>query len=297
MKHSMKIFAALLCFVFVFSSCNKVKFESISDVKLQVTFGNTNATKADYELTKQTPSNYFVALKRVTLLGDEGTNDFEILNEDNLNSSLVFDFTDTETTHSLMQGTTVPDGNYSSVEIEIYYLQMKLNIATSAATEERNIRIYLSDDAETEGGLHQPGDMTQINNAGTEEGWLLGNGQSPDMTPMAPRTAAYTNDEDADGLGDGNIWFDFAGKPGNNYGPFGDTDFMNNDPHPIYYTTINFELIDNNGTEIILDFNVNECWQFEDRDLNGAFGAGDLSDTPYPTKWHMALPVMTVTLQ
>lgn len=287
----------ILAFFSSFSSCNKIEFQNISDVKLQVSFDGTNAAKTDYELSKQTPDDYYVALKRVTLLGDEETADFEIFNEDNLSSSFVFDFNDTETTHSLMQGTTVPDGDYSSVEIEIYYLQMNLNISTSTAIEKRNIRIYLSDDAETEDGLHQPGDMTQINDAGIEEGWLLGNGQSPDMTPMSPRVAAYTNDETGDGIGDGNIWFDFAGKPANNFGPFGDVSFMNTAPHPIYTTTINFELIDKNGTEIILDFNVNDCWQFEDKDPDGAFGASDLFSDPNPTAWHMALPIMTVTLE
>jgi len=298
MKNSKRLIVLLILTLFIsFTSCNKIEFQNISDVKLQVSFTDESADKTDYDMTKQTPDNYYVALKRVTLLGDEGTTDFEIFNEDNLSSSFVFDFNDTETTHSLMQGTTVPDGDYSSVEIEIYYLQMNLNISTSTAIEERNIRIYLSDDAETESGLHQPGDMTQIDNSGIEEGWLLGNGLSPDMTPMSPRSAAYSNDETGDGIGDGNTWFDFAGKPANDYGPFGDVNFMNTAPHPIYTAVINFELVDKNGTEIILDFNVNECWQFEDKDPDGAFGATDLFSDPNPTAWHMALPIMTVTLE
>ncbi len=289
----LSIFSVIILFMAV--SCKKTSFKEIKDVQLKVDFTTpTNASKID--MTKQTPDNYIVALKSVTLIGDEGTSDFEIFNESDLSSSFVFDFSDAETTHSLMQGTTVPDGNYSSVKVEIYYLQMKLNISASNGIEPRNIRIYLSDDAETEGGLHQPGDMTQINDAGTEEGWMLGNGQSPDMTPISPRSDAYTEDEGNDGLGDGNSWFDFAGKPANNFGPFGDVDFMNNAPHPIYSAVVNFDLTDNGGQNIILDFNVNNCWQFEDKDGNGAFGAGDL-DPDNPTKWNMALPVMTVTLE
>ncbi|RLD52702.1 MAG: hypothetical protein DRI94_02255 [Bacteroidetes bacterium] len=296
MKTVFKLGILLFSILLSFGACKKDSFKSIKDVKLKVDFTTpVNASKID--MTKQTPDNYFVALKSVTLKGDEDTPDFEIFNESDLSSSFVFDFSDTETTHSLMQGTTVPDGEYSSVKIEIYYLQMKLNISASSGIEQRNIRIYLSDDAETESGLHQPGDMTQINTAGTEEGWMLGNGQSPDMTPISPRSAAYTNDEDDNGLGDGNIWFDFNGKPGNNFGPFGDADFMNNAPHPVYSATINFDLTDNGGENIIIDFNVNNCWQFEDRDFTGAFGAGDLSETPYPTKWNMALPIMSVTLE
>ncbi len=298
------------CILFFFltliiaSSCKKEQpedilneFKNIEDVVLHLNFGTSKANKTDYELTKQTPDNYFVALKRVTIIGNNETSDFEVFNKSNLASSLVFDFTDTQTTHSLMQGVNVPDGEYSSVKLEIYYLQMKLDIATSSSIEKRNIRIYLSDDAETEGGFHQPGDMTQVTNSNIEEGWLLGNGLSPDMTPVSPRSAAYTEDEGDDGLGDGNIWFDFAGKPANNFGPFGDIDFMNNSPHPIYYTTLNFSLTDNGGNNIVIDFNVHECWQFEDKDSNGAFGAGDLIEDPNPTRWHMALPEMSVTLQ
>lgn len=296
MKIYLRLFI-IISLIFTYSSCDKIEFQNISDVKLQVSFNGGDANKTDYELTKQTPDNYIVALKKATLLGDGETTNFEIFNEDKLSSSFVFDFTDTETTHSLMQGTTVPDGEYSSIEIEIYYLQMDVNISTSTTIEERNFRIYLSDDAENESGLHQPGDMTQITSDGIEEGWLLGNGLNPNMMPVSPRSAAYTIDNNGDGIGDGTTWYDFAGKPANNFGPFGDVDFMNTAPHPIYSTIINFDIIDNEGTEIILDFNVNECWQFEDKVQDGAFGANDIFDDPNPTAWHMALPAMTVTLQ
>jgi|GEM_PF-1812737 hypothetical protein len=291
MKQLFKILILIVGSVVLLNSCNKIEFQNISDVKLKVTFGADKSEKNTYDLTKQTPENYFVALKRVTLIGKDGTPNFEIFNESDLSSSFVFDFTDTQTTHSLMQGTTVPDGSYTSVELEIYYLQMKLQIASSTSIDDRNIRIYLSDDAETEGGEHQPGDMTQISETGAELGWLLGNGVSPDMTPISPRSDAYTVG------GDGVTWLEFGGKPGNNFGPFGDLNFMDTAPHPIYITTVNFELIDNNGTEIILDFNVNDCWQFEDKDPDGAFGATDLIEDPEPTAWFMALPLMTVTLQ
>ena len=296
MKMFSKLSILLLAVILFATACKKDSFKSIKDVKLKVDFTTpVNASKID--MTKQTPDNYIVALKSVTLVGDEGTSDIEVFNQSDLSSSFVFDFTDTETVHSLLQGATVPDGNYSSVKVEIYYLQMKLDISASSGIQKRNIRIYLSDDAETESGLHQPGDMTQINDAETEEGWMLGNGQSPDMTPISPRSAAYTFDEGDDGLGDGNEWFDFAGKPANNYGPFGDVDFMNNAPHPIYSAVVNFDLSDNGGENIILDFNVNNCWQFEDKDGSGAFGAGDLNFDTEDTRWHMALPVMSVTLE
>lgn len=290
MKILCKIPVFALLILLLFSACNKNKFENIKDVKLRVSFLSSDSKVALIDKTSQTPENYFVALKSVTLIGDNETADFLIFDKENLSDALVFDYNDASTTHSLMQGIAVPSGKYSSIKIEIYYLQMKLNIATSTDVEERNIRIYLSDDAETENGLHQPGDMTQISSTGIEEGWLLGNGVSPDMTPVSPRTDAYTVG------GDGINWLYFANKNGQNFGPFGDVDFMNNATHPVYSTSIPFNLIDNGGENIILDFNVNNCWNFEDKSGDGYFGADDLNDT-VPTEWSMDMPIMTVTLE
>lgn len=265
---------------------------NIKDVKLKVSFNNTKAgiLKNTSSLTYETPENYFVALKKVTLIGTNGTADFELFDEPDLSSSFVFDYTDDNTVHSLLDDAEIPDGDYSSIEIEIYFLQMNIAIATGErGIERRNVRIYLSDDAETEDGLHQPGDMTQIND-GLEIGWLLGEGQTPNMDPVSPRVSAYTEN------GDGTSWYDFAGKSGENYGPFGDVEFMNNAPHPIYSTRVNFDFVNNNGSNLILDFNVNHCWQFEDKSGDGIFGTDDL-DPLDPTEWHMEMPEMTVTLE
>ena len=45
---------------------------------------------------------------------------------------------------------------------------------------------------------------------------------------------------------------------------------------------------------LFLNFNVQGCWQFEDKNPDGAFGAADL-DPLDPTEWNMAIPVMTVS--
>ncbi len=280
-----------------FTGCNKEeensKTVSLNDVQLQVSFGRDKAASVATvanAMTYETPENYYVALKKVALKGTQGSPDFVLFETNSLSTSLVFDFTDTETVHSLLTGTQIPEGEYNGVELEIYYLQMNIALATTdRGVEWRNVRIYLSDDAETEDGLHQPGDMTQINE-GQEIGWLLGEGQVPNMDPVSPRSAAYTQN------GDGSTWYDFAGKSGEIYGPFGDVEFMNTASHPVYRTTVDFTLVDNGGTTLILDFNVNHCWQFDDKSGDGVFGASDL-DPLDPTRWNMALPVMTVTLQ
>jgi hypothetical protein len=161
-----------------------------------------------------------------------------------------------------------------------------MNIAIATTTrgiERRNLRIYLSDDAETEGGLHQPGDVTQINNS-QEVGWI----RMAIMEPGAPRNAVYSTD------GNGVTWMNFGGKSAKDYGPFGSVDFYTNASHPVYKIRAAFNLVEGKGTQIIVDFNVNGCWQFEDKSGDGVFGPKDL-DPVNPTGWHMALPAITVT--
>lgn len=264
---------------------------SIKDVGLKVSFSgvkSANLFKAAIAMTKETPTNYYVGLKSATLVGSAGTANAVLFSKSTLSSSLVFDFTNDNTVHSLLKGSAIPDGKYSGIEIEVYFLQMNIAISTgNRGKERRNFRIYLSDDAETEGGAHQPGDMTQINNSQVELGWLLGEGVFPNMDPMTPRTAAYTFN--SNGLN----WYDFAGKSGKDFGPFGDTKFMANAPHPIYKVKTDFSLVENKGSNLILDLNVNNCWQFEDKNGDGAFGPGDL-DPVNPTAWQMVLPTLSV---
>jgi len=295
MKNTVLLFLTAMLSLFSFSSCEKesITLKDIRDVGLKVTFGQKKSmtSGSEWELSYETPQNYYVGLKSATLLGTGNTDDVILFNEPDLVSSFVFDYTDNSTVHSLLKGTEIPDGEYQGIEIEIYFLQMNLGIGTiDRGVERRNIRIYLSDDNETEGGSHQPGDMTQIEE-GIETGWLLGEGLFPNMDPVTPRSAAYTE------FGEGIQWISFAGKPGNEYGPFGDLNFMS-EPHPIYTQIVDFNFEDQGGDELILDFNVENCWQFEDRNQDGYFGPQDLNiDPENPTRWHMELPVMTVKLQ
>ena len=147
----------------------------------------------------------------------------------------------------------------------------------------------MSDDAEYEGGLHQPGDMTQINE-GVEIGWLLGEGQAPNMDPVTPRSAAYTYN------GDGTSWYNFAGKSGQDYGPFGDISFTTSAPHPIYYQMVNFSFESITGQTMVIEFDVSNCWKFEDKDTDGSFGYGDL-DPIDPTEWQIDLPNVSVSFE
>ncbi len=291
-------FILILTGIVIFSySCKKpvnpAPVTKLSDVKVKVTFTPQKTSRAILTaMTKQTPDEYGIALKKVVLIGKNGTPDFPLFNQNNLSSSYTFDFKDKNTLHSLLKGASIPNGEYQSIKIFIYYLQMKIPISTTnRGVGKRNIRIYLSDDAETENGQHQPGDMTQINSTGTELGWMLGEGQLPDMDPIKPRINAYTYG------GNGVSWYNFAGKSGKDFGPFGDTAFFNHAPHPVFYTKADFNFVQNSGTTLVVDLNINNCWQFEDRNGDGNFGPQDIGDTVNPTKWHMELPKLTVGQQ
>lgn len=290
-----RVFINIFLLSILISGCekNSLDFKNIDSVGLKVSFTEKKSSpllKNLNELSYETPLNYFVSLKSAKLIGINGTADAELFNETDLSSSFVFDYTDDNTVHSLLNETEVPTGEYTSIEIEIYFLQMNIAIATEdRGIERRNFRIYLSDDAETEGGVHQPGDICQIND-GQETGWLMGNDQGNNMDPVTPREAAYAIE------GEDNAWLDFAGKPGSDYGPFGNIDFMNNAPHPIYKANVDFNFSGGSGGQMILDFNVANCWMFEDKSGDGVFGIDDLEEDN-PTDWNMALPLMTVTLQ
>jgi hypothetical protein len=291
-----KTYMVLVAFALIaFSGCKKESTSSgvvsIKDVGIKVSFSGLKSAdilKATIALTKETPTNYFVGLKSATLIGSSGTANAVLFSKSTLSTSLVFDFTNDNTIHSLLKGSAIPDGKYSGIEIEVYFLQMNIAISTGTrGKERRNFRIYLSDDAETEGGVHQPGDMTQINNSQVEIGWLLGEGVMPNMDPVSPRVAAYTFNSN------GSNWYDFAGKSGKDFGPFGDVKFMTTAPHPIYKVKTDFSLGENKGSNLVLDLNVNSCWQFEDKNGDGAFGPGDL-DPINPTAWQMVLPTLSV---
>ncbi len=289
-----KLATSLLAFALIFiSACepevDEDAFFDIRDVKLNIKFATQKSSFDELPMTYQTPSNYIVALKKAALLGVEGTPDFTLFETQNMTDALVFDFTDEGIKHSLLEGSQVPNGKYANVLLDIYYLQMRVQISTGdRGVEYRNLRIYLSDDNEYQNGLHQPGDITQINESGEEIGWLMGAGQDPNLDPVTPRTAAYTHN------GDGTTWYDFNGKDAQYYGPFGDVDFMNNATHPVY-TSIIYLARDEitQGDNLIVEFNVNNCWAFQDKNTDGYFGFSDL-DPINPTKWHLAMPLMRI---
>lgn len=258
---------------------------SFNKTKLKVSFGSSKSISGGKSTILQTPSEYNIGLYSAKLLGTNGTPDHQLFYENDFANAKEFAFTDGSVIIDLDGGSTIPDGEYVSFVLGIYYLQMKLQIATTnRGVEWRNMRIYFCDYAD-----FKKGDVVQVDNQGNIQGWLFGEGQLPDFDPVSIRAAAYTHG------GNGVNWYQFADKPGQNYGPFGNMDFWNSVPNP-YNKHVGFTFIDNTGSTLVIDFNVNNCWEFGDLNGDGFFGGHDL-DPVNPSPWHMDLPSITITLQ
>lgn len=126
-----------------------------------------------------TPTKYAIAFKRVTLINSDSNsaNIDLIANKSTLANSETVNFTTDDTSESVI--TIAPGdltaGTYTGIEAEIYYFQMTFPVANVT----QNVRIYMSDDdftaeaADRIGlGPHHQGDITFINDAGTELGWV-----------------------------------------------------------------------------------------------------------------------------
>jgi hypothetical protein len=289
MKNLYLVFGLLFfsTIVLVNSGCKKDKDKDImkfGQAKVAVTFGASSKSMTTV-MTKQTPLKYMIALRSATLKGGDGTADYSLFNVSDLSQCSVYDFTDGGIRQDLTGGSGIPDGNYTSIELGIYYLQMKIQInSVNRGVEWRNMRIYFTEDA-----THKRGDVTQISEQGVELGWLFGENQMPDFDPVTPRINAYTQG------GGGVNWYMFSDKNGSNYGPFGNMSFWNGHTAP-YSEIAAFTFLTSAGQMLVVDFNVNNCWQFEDKSGDGFWGGDDL-DPINPTSWNMALPQITIKLE
>jgi len=272
--------------LFGISSCdNGTVTSGLEDIQISVNFdgSNRNLSRAEGELLSYTPTAYSIGIKKATLMGEGSTEDFILFENDLLSDSESFSFiSGTNNTKSLLtSGNTIPLGTYQSLDIELYYLQMTIDVYLSGETVpvDRTLRIYFSDDAEYEQGLHQPGDVTEINSEGIETGWLMGN-SGADFTGTSPRVDAYKD----------GVWFDFAGKTAEDFGPFGDPAFWTDSEQPIFKTSVSFCLDLSNARAILVDFDVVDTWNCDDLTGDGVFNPDDIGGA-----WHMNIPTMTAS--
>jgi len=281
------LFAISAVAMFSVTSCGKEDEPnkmSFSQTKVKATFGDAKSTNGDI-IISQTPSEYQIGLYSATLIGTDGTSSYPLFNENDLSNSQIFNFTNGSINIDMSGGTTIPDGSYVSFELGIYFLQMRLQIATTnRGIEWRNMRIYFRDHGEI-----KRGDVVQVDGQGNIQGWLFGEGQLPDFDPVKPRINAYTHN------GDGISWYMFADKLSQTFGPFGNMSFWNSVPNP-YNKHVAFSFQESEGQTLIIDFNVTNCWVFGDFNGDGYFGGHDLNPIN-PSPWQMNLPIITLRLE
>jgi hypothetical protein len=247
-----------------------------------------------------TPSQYSLALKRVTLFSDdEATDGIDLLSDTGtLAESEVIDFTPDETTATTItiDAADLSQGIYDGVEIELYYFQMTFDIGGVT----RNVRIYMSDDNFTaEGNLgHHQGDITFIDDEGTELGWI-------DFTWGDSLASAHGEDQDGAGGDDP--------ETGHARGFFGNEDFWNTDllsqgaDQDIYVSQLRFdeslEIPDPDTitslTTITATFSIADTFFYEDFDPIGTgFSGGDNSDAVAETGgWAPLEPTADLTVE
>jgi hypothetical protein len=181
-----------------------------------------------------TPSTYKVALKKITLKGSGTTQNITLqADSTTLALSTVYTFTSTSTPSTVVtiDPSDLTAGTYTGVELEIYYIEMTFPVAGVT----RNVRIYLSDDNFTaEGSLgHHQGDITFIDDTGTELGWVDSTWTAAGLT-----TTRGTGQNGAGGT---------DAETGHARGFFGNTDlwnattFQQGATQDIYVTTISFD--------------------------------------------------------
>lgn len=122
-----------------------------------------------------TPTQYVLALRSATLKSADGdaANDIVLLADTGtLDESEVVDFTEDASSESVVtiDPASLEAGEFSGIEIGLYYFQMTFPVAAV----EQNVRTYMSDDDfPEEGNLgHHQGDITFIDDGGTELGWV-----------------------------------------------------------------------------------------------------------------------------
>lgn len=265
----------------VLTSCSKdeetPKLMKLNGAKIKASFESFGKS-----LTAQTPESYKIGLYSVKLIGDPNTPDYTLFHDLNFDNAQEFSFTSGDVLFDLVGGTTIPDGNYASVEFGILYLEMRIQLSgINNGVTWRNMRVYLC-----EYGEFKRGDVVQYSDNGEFEGWLYGRYELPDFLPASPRQFAYTQPPS-------NNWWMFADKSAEFFGPHGNMAFWSSVPNP-YRTQVLLNYQEGVGNTVVLTFNVGDTWNFEDKNEDGYFGGQDL-DPVIPTQSHMALPQISVS--
>ena len=208
-----------------------------------------------------TPVNYKIALRRLTLVRENGDEVDFIQDPGVLSQSPVYNLKSQVTISQ-----KIPAGTYSAIQAEIYYYEIMMPI--NNPQDMQRIRVYLSDDDfPAEGSLgHHQGDITMIDNNGDELGWVgvgthwLISTLQTDKSSVARPGSTDTETGHQRGLfGDITLWDQDA--------------FVQGSDRDIYLLSSPLSLVVSESAKEIVsfDFNVKDTWFWEDFDGDGHF--------------------------
>lgn len=158
-----------------------------------------------------TPSRYTIAFKRVSLVPASGSTRIDFISDTGtLARSSVINFTTDDATETVitLSPSSLTAGSYTGIEAELYYFQLTFPVGGTT----RNVRIYMSDDAfAAEGTLgHHQGDITFIDDSGTELGWVDSTWSTTATTRSSAQNGAGGTDaqtgHDRGFFGDTTLW-------------------------------------------------------------------------------------------
>jgi len=233
------------------------------------------------------PKQYAIALSRIALVPATGsamaTGSQTILASDTLADSVVVDLSPDAPARDVATGSLLA-GSYAGVVVDIYWVQCKIPVNG----KDQTLRVYLTDD-DFPGqkpfgkGKHHQGDVTFIDDAGTELGWVGTHGFSPATRSVPPATGSH-----------------FASAPdprtGHDRGPFGNDDLWGKIPADKPYQVGQYflaplDLRAGASGRARMQLDIQKAWDYEDRDESETFNPAGGRDASEPgAAWNPVLP-------
>jgi hypothetical protein len=209
-----------------------------------------------------TPSVFRVAVKRLGFVMEDGSRTDLIADSGTLATAQVVDLTTTFT----LPEKTLPAGNYSHAELELYFFELQMPI--NNADEVVGIRIYLSDDDfPAEGNLgHHQGDITFVDRISGQELGFVKPGEIWKATNLSPTRTMESASVDP--------------QTGHHRGLFGDptlwdaTPFMQGPSRDVfaYQMSLGLQIPASGNPTVTISFPVKDSWYWEDFDGDGKLG-------------------------
>jgi len=232
-----------------------------------------------------TPERFRGAFRNVFLFNEEGDTLQILAQTDSLIQSQVVDMTEV----NYLEDAESPRVSYTGIYAEVYYFDLKMEL--NNVDETRWVRIYMSDDDfPAEGSLgHHQGDVILLDDEENVLGW------APGCQAWNESGVSTVRSEEHNGAGGTDS------ETGHDRGFFGDAQSWNVDalmqgPNQDVYSVVaplQVSLESQSAVQVLMTFNVQGAWYFEDFDDNGVFspGGANLEMCDETSSWAPLLPL------